>query len=91
MITHLLLCNYGMYSTAGYEERSEMKSSNSLVLSSREFPIVSSSCDFEEKPVNNALQDFISDSQSKPAVVYFPRFRNHYKCGIILKTNKHAF
>ena len=41
MISHLLwLCNYGMYSTAGYEWRSEMKSCNSLVLPSRETPIV---------------------------------------------------
>ena len=39
----------------------------------------------EQKAVHNALQDFISDPRSKPAEVYFPRFRNHYKCGINLR------
>ena len=41
VIPHLLwLCNYGIYSTAGYEWRSEMKSCNSFVLPSRETPFV---------------------------------------------------
>ena len=40
---------------------------------------------------HNALQDFISDSHSIPAVVCFQRFHNHYKYGINGKGVKQAF
>ena len=47
--------------------------------------------DSEQQAANNALQDFISDYHSKPAVVCFPRLHNHYKYGINGKGVKQAF
>ena len=67
-----------------------MKSCNSLVLRSREYPIVFIPNDSEQEAAHNVLQDFISDSHSKPAVVCFPRFHNHYKYGINGKGVKQA-
>ena len=54
-------------------------------------PLFSSPNDSEQYAAHNALQDFISDSHSKPAVVCFPQFHNHYKYGINGKRVKQAF
>ena len=71
-----------MLSTTGYEWRSEMKSCNALVLHSREYPMVFIPQRLWTIGSTQCFARFNSESHSKPAVVCFPQFYNHYKYGI---------
>ena len=69
--------NHGMYSTAGYEWRPEVKCGNSSIMSSRESIVFILQW---LGTVHNTFQDLIFDSLWKPAVMFFPFFHNDSKC-----------